>query len=206
MLFQLIKGQPSLVEPPGGLVSLGLGAGQLLRPLDDRFPFRLGETDVANGGQGGKSESRVTEVLLLIDEKLPGLVLPPRVEHALQHDDALPVDLLVQPRLLQQRVQVGHGLFIELEGVEAESQSATGEIGLGMISVLLQEALELGHRNRIELSVVGGAGDKVLLEGRVILGLSGWRSTDHRQEQKKRRETVWLCVHQLGVGEKKDIN
>ena len=47
-LVRLVKGKATLVKPPGSLVVVGTGSGQLRRPLDHHFPLGLLEGQVAN--------------------------------------------------------------------------------------------------------------------------------------------------------------
>ena len=98
VLFQLIISQASLVKSAGRLIGRWLGTGKFTRPFDHAFPFRLGKRDIANRSQSRNLERLVLKGFLLVNEKLPGIVLSACVEHApaLKHDNALPIDLLVQ--------------------------------------------------------------------------------------------------------------
>jgi len=79
---------------------------------------------------------------------------------------------------------VGHSFFVELKGVQTQGQTTPGEVSLGMISILAEKALELGYRNWEKIPVVGGIGDEIFFQGRIVLGMKRSQSRPKSQDHK----------------------
>ena len=74
-----------------------------------------------------------------------------------------------------------------------------------MISILAKEALELGYRNRIELSVISGVSDEVFFQGGIVLGLKGAKSKPQSKKRKTKKAKIRLRFHYRQVGRKEVI-